>query len=69
LAAADSTTANSAGQPGQVGDTLILHSVQAEALLIIVVFISWVLTCHVAMPASNLCSPAAAVISSNDLNL
>jgi len=37
LAAAGSTTANSADQPGQVGNTLILHSV----LLIIVVFISW----------------------------
>ncbi len=41
LAAAGSITDNSADQPGQVGNTLILHSVQATALLIILVFISW----------------------------
>ena len=57
LATAGSITANSADQ---VGYTLILHSVQDVALLIIATVICWMLTCHMAMPVLNVCSPAAA---------
>ena len=41
LATAGSITAGSADQPGQVGNTLILHSVQDIALLVIDMFVSW----------------------------
>jgi len=43
LAAAGSITASSVNHPGQVGNSLILHSVQDIALLTNVIFISWCL--------------------------
>jgi hypothetical protein len=57
LAPFGSVTASSADQ---VGNTLILHFVQDMALLIIATVIIWMLTCHMAMPVLDVCSPAAA---------
>ena len=66
LATANSITANSADQPDQVGNTLILRSVQDVALLIIATVICWMLTCHMAMPVLKVRSPAAAFIVVSD---